>query len=86
MHGSPEGVFLQGGSGDGFVDVTQLADGEPLIQHHTSGHATPADLVRLVQALKPEVVVPIHTEAPDAYATTVGEIVQPHADGAWWTV
>jgi len=58
----------------------------PLIQHHTSGHATPADLVRLVQALRPDVVVPIHTEAPDAYASTIGELVQPHADGTWWTV
>jgi ribonuclease J len=59
----------------------------PLIQHHTSGHATPVDLARLVQALRPDAVVPIHTEAPDAYANTVGEgIVQPHADGAWWLV
>jgi ribonuclease J len=58
----------------------------PLIQHHTSGHATPADLERLVQALRPDVVVPIHTEAPDAYASTIGELVQPHADGTWWTV
>jgi ribonuclease J len=57
----------------------------PFIQHHTSGHATPADLLRLVDALRPEVVVPIHTEALDAYASTVGDIVQPHADGTWWT-
>jgi len=58
----------------------------PLIQHHTSGHATPADLVRLVEALRPDAVVPIHTEAPDAYASSVGESVQPHADGSWWLV
>jgi ribonuclease J len=58
----------------------------PLIQHHTSGHATPADLARLVHALRPDVVVPIHTEAPDAYATTVGDIVESHADGTWWAV
>jgi ribonuclease J len=58
----------------------------PLVQHHTSGHATPVDLVRLVQALKPDAVVPIHTEAPDTYADTVGDIVQPHSDGAWWLV
>jgi ribonuclease J len=57
-----------------------------LIQHHTSGHATPADLARLVQALRPEVVVPIHTAAPGEYAATVGGIVQPHADGTWWLV
>ena len=58
----------------------------PLIHHHTSGHATPADLARLVQALKPDAVVPIHTEAPGAYAAAVGGSVQPHADGDWWTV
>ena len=58
----------------------------PLIQHHTSGHATPADLVRLVEALRPDAVVPIHTEAPNAYSATAGDIVQPHADGTWWTV
>ena len=58
----------------------------PLIHHHTSGHATPADLARLVQALKPDAVVPIHTEAPGAYAAAVGGSIQPHADGDWWTV
>ena len=58
----------------------------PLIQHHTSGHATPADLARLVQALKPDAVIPIHTEAPNAYADTVGDIVRPHSDGTWWSV
>ena len=57
-----------------------------LIQHHASGHATPVDLARLVRALRPEVVVPIHTEAPGEYAATVGGIVQPHADGTWWLV
>lgn len=77
--------YLDQPSGQRLQTVLQSAN-VPLIQHHTSGHATPADLVRLVQAMKPEVVVPIHTEAPDAYATTVGEIVQPHADGAWWAV
>jgi ribonuclease J len=47
----------------------------PLIQHHTSGHATPADPMRLVHALQPDVVVPIHTEAPDAYASAIGELL-----------
>jgi len=68
------------------LQATLQAANIPLIQHHTSGHATPADLVRLVQALRPNVVVPIHTEAPDAYAATIGDIVQFHADGTWWTV
>jgi ribonuclease J len=77
--------YLDQPSGQRLHSALQSAN-IPLIQHHTSGHATPADLARLVQALRPEVVVPIHTEAPDAYASTVGEIVKPHADGTWWTV
>jgi ribonuclease J len=77
--------YLDQPSGQRLQAVLKSAD-VPLIQHHTSGHATPADLVRLVQALKPDAVVPIHTEAPDAYADTIGDIVQPHSDGAWWLV
>jgi len=77
--------YLDQPSGQRLRTVLKSAD-VPLIQHHTSGHATPADLVRLVQALKPDAVVPIHTEAPDAYAHTVGDIVQSHSDGAWWLV
>ena len=79
---------------DGYLDqhsgqrlqATLQSANVPLIQHHTSGHATPADLVRLVLALRPDAVVPIHTEALDAYASTIGELVQPHEDGTWWTV
>ena len=77
--------YLEEPSGQRLQKVLQSAN-VPLIQHHTSGHATPADLVRLVDAMKPDVVVPIHTEALDAYASAVGEVVQPHADGTWWTV
>jgi len=77
--------YLEEPSGQRLQKVLQSAN-VPLIQHHTSGHATPADLVRLVEAMKPDVVVPIHTEAIDAYASAVGEVVQPHADGTWWTV
>jgi len=35
---------------------------------HTSGHATVTDLKRLVDAIKPKHLVPIHTECPDAYS------------------
>jgi ribonuclease J len=77
--------YLDKPSGQRLEAVLQSAS-VPLIQHHTSGHAAPADLVRLVNAMQPDAVVPIHTEAPDDYPTTIGEIVQPHADGIWWTV
>lgn len=77
--------YLNEPSGQRLQTVLQSAN-VPLIQHHTSGHATPPDLVRLVEAMGPDVVVPIHTEALDAYANTVGDIVKPQADGTWWTV
>ena len=77
--------YLDQPSGKRLQTALQSAN-VPLVQHHTSGHATPADLARLAHALRPEAIVPIHTEAPDAYASTIGELVQPHADGTWWTV
>lgn len=40
--------------------------GLPLVHHHASGHASVDDLRRLVAALRPRRVVPIHTVAPDA--------------------
>jgi ribonuclease J len=36
-------------------------------QCHASGHASGEDLARLVEAIAPRVVVPIHTERPDAF-------------------
>jgi ribonuclease J len=41
--------------------------GLPLAPIHTSGHAAPADLKRLVEALRPKRVIPIHTGRPDQY-------------------
>jgi mRNA degradation ribonuclease J1/J2 len=35
---------------------------------HTSGHATVDDLKRLVEAISPKAVIPIHTQHPDRYA------------------
>jgi ribonuclease J len=52
---------------------------------HTSGHASPADLQKLVAAIAPRKVVPIHTFMPERY----GELfpsVERHPDGQWWEV
>ncbi len=65
--------------------TTLAAAGVPLIRHHSSGHASPADLQRLVGALNPAVIVPIHTDAPDQYEKALGRPVAPHADGQWWS-
>lgn len=52
---------------------------------HSSGHASPGDLRRVAQAVRPERVVPIHTACPEAMAGVVGA-AEPHEDGEWWTV
>jgi ribonuclease J len=63
-----------------------LADNDvPLTRIHTSGHASVADLRRLVGALDPKRVVPIHSEAAARFAALFPR-VEPHADGDWWEV
>ncbi|MFH1529509.1 MAG: MBL fold metallo-hydrolase [Pseudomonadota bacterium] len=58
--------------------------GIPLIPIHTSGHASVEDLARLVEALSPKRVVPIHTEAPERFGDLFSN-VELHSDGEWWT-
>ena len=50
---------------------------------HTSGHATIADIRRLVAALAPRQVVPIHTDSPHAFRQ-LSTCVSLHDDGSWW--
>jgi len=53
-------------------------------QHlHTSGHASPVDLKRFVEALNPRKTVPIHTFQPERYAELYPN-VEMHEDGEWW--
>ena len=59
--------------------------GIPMHQCHTSGHASVKDLQRLRDAFGDAVVVPIHTQQPDLYEKTFGN-VQVHADTEWWEV
>jgi ribonuclease J len=59
--------------------------GVPLELHHVSGHAYVKDLQRLVAALNPGRVVPIHTEEPDRYGSLFPR-VEAHPDGEWWEV
>ena len=40
---------------------------------HASGHASASDLVNIVREIKPEVLVPVHTEDPDWYVRTFGD-------------
>lgn len=57
----------------------------PMPQLHTSGHASVPDLRRLVGAVRPTRVIPIHSEAGDRYAGLFPG-VECHADGDWWEV
>lgn len=44
------------------------------IQSHASGHAPQPDLVRMVQTLRPEVLVPVHTTRPDLWDALIPEV------------
>ena len=52
---------------------------------HTSGHASPADLKLVVEAITPRKVVPIHSFMPERYPELFPNVVR-HADGEWWEV
>lgn len=62
------------------------AAGVGFVQHHCSGHATVPDLQRLVDAVAPTRIVPIHTEAPDRFPATFSRPVSALDDGSWWAV
>lgn len=76
--------YLTQPSGQRLVQLLQHA-GVPLYEHHTSGHATLADLQRLASAFGSARLVPIHSEATDRFGDYFVS-VEPHADGTWWEV
>lgn len=55
------------------------------ISIHTSGHASIKDLKRIVEALNPKTVVPIHTFYPEQYGELFPK-VQLHGDCEWWEI
>lgn len=57
----------------------------PKISIHTSGHASPGDLKKIVAAINPRKVVPIHTFFPERYSELF-QNVEVHNDGEWWEV
>jgi ribonuclease J len=52
---------------------------------HTSGHASVPDLRRLVAAINPGRVVPVHSEATDRFSELFAN-VEHHVDGEWWSL
>ncbi len=75
--------YLRGDAGqlDGFL----ARHGIQMEIHHTSGHASIEDLGRLVTAVAPARVVPIHTFAPDQFEDHFPG-VEPRDDSTWWEV
>ena len=50
--------------------------GVSLYHIHSSGHAHPHDIRRVVKELEPEVVIPIHTARPEGFARFVSDVVK----------
>ena len=76
--------YLRGESGQPFaawLDRMEI----PLHHHHASGHAYLPDLQRLVDALAPRRVVPIHSFEGDRFSEFFPR-VDRRDDGEWWEV
>lgn len=58
------------------------------IHCHSSGHASTDDIKRLVAAIRPGRVVPMHTFGPERFGEVLGGVaeVELHEDGDWWEV
>ncbi|MGU3539674.1 MBL fold metallo-hydrolase [Methylobacterium sp. A54F] len=79
--------YLKDGAGSGAklrADFAAREVGFEVV--HTSGHASIADLKRLVEAVRPGALVPVHTFAGDRFAEHFGASVVRRGDGEWWAV
>jgi len=76
--------YLRNSSGKRF-ETWRVERGIPLIIHHSSGHAHVPDLRRLVDAIAPKRVVPIHSFAGDQFERFFPR-VERREDGEWWNV
>ena len=83
IHSQWEGYLME----TRFREIDDWRKGHNIAFHqvHTSGHASPADLRRLANALSPGVLVPIHSAVPERYDTLYPYVAR-HADGEWWEV
>jgi ribonuclease J len=67
------------------LEEALAAAGVRLEHLHTSGHASVRDLRRLVEAVAPRCLVPIHSEAGDRYPQLFPNVMRQD-DGVWWEV
>ncbi|MDO8392487.1 MAG: MBL fold metallo-hydrolase [Actinomycetota bacterium] len=76
--------YLRDGSGERLQQF--LAERSiPLSTIHTSGHASVVDLQRLVGAVRPDRLVPMHSGASSRFVELFPN-VERHDDGEWWDV
>jgi ribonuclease J len=62
----------------GAAEITAYQN-DPQVQFtyaHTSGHASLETLIKLVNVLKPSMVVPVHTEHPGDYAQHFSNVTE----------
>ena len=78
-----EGYWEQGAYDS--VKVWLSRNSIPRYSIHTSGHASLMDLKKMVAAIDPVNVVPIHSFMPERYSDLFPN-VQIHNDGEWWEV
>jgi len=76
--------YLKDASGKRLVSSLESAS-VPFVLDHSSGHASVGDLQRMVAALRPGVVVPIHTEGATRYQGLF-DGVEARDDGERWYV
>jgi len=42
--------------------------------YHASGHASGEELLRMVEEIQPEVVIPVHTKRPEFFVERLSEV------------
>ena len=57
----------------------------PMVQLHTSGHASIEDLAKLAKAINPDRIVPIHSFGPHRFVEYFDNVTM-ESDGTWWEV
>ena len=57
----------------------------PKFSIHTSGHASPDELMELTEVVNPDKVIPIHSFKPEYYPSFFSN-VEFYDDGDWWDV
>lgn len=80
--------YLQPGQHGAQMAKDLAAHGVALERIHTSGHADIPSLRRLVAAVRPAALSPVHTFQPERFSELFGALapVALHGDGAWWEV